>query len=225
MDQPVSYDEDVLAWSEQQAAVLRELAGRKGLPNQLDLEHVAEEIEDLGRAEFNAVKSYIRQILAHLVKAASEPAPGPACIGARRPSPSTARSSTRSRPPWSRSSISTGFGVVRSRKQRRRWKTRAGRSRRRCRAPALSGWTSFSPRPSISGRRWSGCAGLSARRGQHAAERLQRKSRSVSAPARALAARSGWSKVAVSGRVVHRRTRPGAASSRSAATSVIFSSM
>jgi hypothetical protein len=78
VDRPVSYDEDVLAWSEQQAAVLRELAGRKGLPNQLDLEHVAEEIEDLGRAEFNAVKSYIRQILAHLVKAASEPAPGPA---------------------------------------------------------------------------------------------------------------------------------------------------
>src|SRR3954454_13429718 len=65
MDQPASYDEDFLAWSEQQAAVLRELAGRRGLPNELDLEHVAEEIEDLGRAEFNAVKSYIRQILAH----------------------------------------------------------------------------------------------------------------------------------------------------------------
>lgn len=78
MDRPVSYDEDFLAWSEQQAAALRELAGRRGLPNALDLEHVAEEIEDLGRAEFNAVKSHIRQILAHLIKAASEPAAAPA---------------------------------------------------------------------------------------------------------------------------------------------------
>jgi Domain of unknown function DUF29 len=76
MDQPVSYDEDFLAWSEQQAAALRGLAGRRGLPNALDLEQVAEEIEDLGRAEFNAVKSYIRQILAHLIKAASEPSAG-----------------------------------------------------------------------------------------------------------------------------------------------------
>jgi Domain of unknown function DUF29 len=76
MDQPISYDEDFLAWSEQQAAALRGLAGRRGLPNELDLEHVAEEIEDLGRAEFNAVKSYIRQILAHLIKAASEPSAG-----------------------------------------------------------------------------------------------------------------------------------------------------
>jgi Domain of unknown function DUF29 len=76
MDQPVSYDEDFLAWSEQQAAALRGLAGRRGLPNELDLEHVAEEIEDLGRAEFNAVKSYIRQIFAHLIKAASEPSAG-----------------------------------------------------------------------------------------------------------------------------------------------------
>jgi hypothetical protein len=76
MDQPISYDEDFLAWSEQQAAALRELAGRRGLPDELDLEHVAEEIEDLGRAEFNTVKSYIRQILAQLIKAASEPSAG-----------------------------------------------------------------------------------------------------------------------------------------------------
>jgi Domain of unknown function DUF29 len=55
MDRPVSYDDDFLAWSEQQAAALRGLAGRRGLPNELDLEHVAEEIEDLGRAEFNTV--------------------------------------------------------------------------------------------------------------------------------------------------------------------------
>jgi hypothetical protein len=79
MDQPASYDEDFFAWSEQQAAVLRDLArSTRGLPNALDLERVAEEIEDVGRAEFNAVKSHIRQILAHLIKAASEPIPAPA---------------------------------------------------------------------------------------------------------------------------------------------------
>ena len=79
MDQPVSYDEDFFAWSEQQAAVLRDLArSTRGLPNALDLERVAEEIEDVGRAELNSVKSYIRQILAHLIKVGSEPAPGPA---------------------------------------------------------------------------------------------------------------------------------------------------
>jgi len=79
MDQPVSYDEDFLAWSEQQAAVLRGLArSRRSLPNELDLERLAEEIEDVGRSELNAAKSYIRQILAHLIKTASEPATGPA---------------------------------------------------------------------------------------------------------------------------------------------------
>jgi len=79
VDHPVSYDEDFLAWSEQQAAGLRDLArsGRR-LSNLLDLERLAEEIEDVGRAEFNAVKSHIRQIMAHLIKAASEPAEGPA---------------------------------------------------------------------------------------------------------------------------------------------------
>jgi Domain of unknown function DUF29 len=40
------YDEDFYAWTQQQAALLRRLppAG-----NELDLEHIAEEIEDLGR--------------------------------------------------------------------------------------------------------------------------------------------------------------------------------
>jgi hypothetical protein len=76
MDQPVSYDDDFFAWSEQQAIALRGLAGRRRLPNELDLARVAEEIEDLGRAEFNSFKSYIRQMLAHLIKAASEPSAG-----------------------------------------------------------------------------------------------------------------------------------------------------
>src|SRR6266705_578176 len=51
-----TYDADILAWSEQQAAVLRDLArSRHDLPNELDLENVAEEIECVGRSEFDAV--------------------------------------------------------------------------------------------------------------------------------------------------------------------------
>jgi hypothetical protein len=41
------YDTDILAWSEQQAEALRELAARRDLPNALDLPHVLEEIGDL----------------------------------------------------------------------------------------------------------------------------------------------------------------------------------
>jgi hypothetical protein len=71
MDERVSYDEDFYGWSQQQAAVLREMAGRRDLPNALDLEHVAEEIEGVGDEQRNAVQSYIRQIFVHLLKAAS----------------------------------------------------------------------------------------------------------------------------------------------------------
>jgi uncharacterized protein DUF29 len=49
MDQTTLYEEDIYAWSQHQARVLRGLAGSGlRLPNDLDLEHVAEEIEDVG---------------------------------------------------------------------------------------------------------------------------------------------------------------------------------
>jgi hypothetical protein len=53
------YDEDILIWSEQQAAALRSLANRRDLPNELDLANVIEEIEDVGRSEFHTVESLI----------------------------------------------------------------------------------------------------------------------------------------------------------------------
>ena len=72
MDHLSTYDDDILEWSEQQAAVLRALRdARRDLPNELDLEHVAEEIEDVGRAEFFTVQSLVRQILIHLIKGIS----------------------------------------------------------------------------------------------------------------------------------------------------------
>ena len=69
------YDEDFFAWTRHQAKLLRTLDRRRpDLPAGLDLKQVAEEIQDLGSAELNSVKSLIRQILVHLIKGASEPA-------------------------------------------------------------------------------------------------------------------------------------------------------
>ena len=67
MDGTTLYDDDILAWSEQQAAVLRSLSNRRDLPNQLDLANVVEEIEDVGRSEFRAVESLATNILTHLI--------------------------------------------------------------------------------------------------------------------------------------------------------------
>jgi Domain of unknown function DUF29 len=61
------YDHDVLAWSEHQADLLRRIA-RGERVNDVDWEHVVEEIEDVGLSELNAVCSYFRQMLAHLLK-------------------------------------------------------------------------------------------------------------------------------------------------------------
>jgi hypothetical protein len=61
------YDEDILIWSERQAAALRSLASRRDLPNELDLANVIEEIEDVGKSEFHTVESLIENILCHLV--------------------------------------------------------------------------------------------------------------------------------------------------------------
>jgi len=56
------YDEDHLLWLQQTAEQLKE----RNLDN-LDWEHLIEEIEDLGRAEKNKAKSYLRQLLIHLL--------------------------------------------------------------------------------------------------------------------------------------------------------------
>ena len=67
------YDDDILLWSEQQAAVIRRLRETaRGLPNELDIENVAEEIEGVGRSELATVQSFIRLILLHLIKLAVE---------------------------------------------------------------------------------------------------------------------------------------------------------
>jgi len=57
------YDRDIVAWAREQARQLR--AGRFDL---LDLEHLAEEIEDVGRSEQRELASRMTVLLAHLLK-------------------------------------------------------------------------------------------------------------------------------------------------------------
>jgi len=61
------YDRDVLLWSQQNADLLRRLA-RGERVNGIDWVHVVEEIEDVGLSELNAVRSYLRLLLVHLLK-------------------------------------------------------------------------------------------------------------------------------------------------------------
>ncbi len=57
------YDRDFYAWSRQQAELLR--AGKLG---QADIEHIAEEIDSMGRAEKRELISRLDVLLLHLIK-------------------------------------------------------------------------------------------------------------------------------------------------------------
>jgi hypothetical protein len=68
------YDDDFYAWTQYQAEVLRTM---RRADNRLDRERLAEEIEDLGKSERNAVRSQIRRIIEHLLKLGCSPAEEP----------------------------------------------------------------------------------------------------------------------------------------------------
>jgi hypothetical protein len=70
------YDEDFVAWTQEQAAALRDLA-RAGSNAPLDYEHLAEEIEGLGGLERRELRSRIETILEHLMKLQHAPAAAP----------------------------------------------------------------------------------------------------------------------------------------------------
>ncbi|MGE0226213.1 MAG: DUF29 domain-containing protein [Acetobacteraceae bacterium] len=61
------YQQDILAWSTRQSDLLRRLA-RGERVNGVDWSHVVEEIEDVGLAQLHAVRSFLRQMLVHLLK-------------------------------------------------------------------------------------------------------------------------------------------------------------
>ena len=58
-----TYDQDIVAWAQEQAHLLR-----MGQFSALDIEHLAEEIEDVGRSEQRELASRMAVLLAHLLK-------------------------------------------------------------------------------------------------------------------------------------------------------------
>jgi hypothetical protein len=57
------YEEDFYAWTREQAVFLKE-----GRFTELDVDHLIEELETLGRAEWHALESRVTVILTHLLK-------------------------------------------------------------------------------------------------------------------------------------------------------------
>ncbi|MBK8752081.1 MAG: DUF29 domain-containing protein [Candidatus Competibacteraceae bacterium] len=57
------YQQDVVAWANEQVAFLR--AGRWA---EIDVEHIAEEIEDVGKSEQRELVNRVAVLLAHLLK-------------------------------------------------------------------------------------------------------------------------------------------------------------
>jgi len=71
------YETDVLAWSANQAALLRRLATGERVNKQIDWANVVDEIESVGRSERAVLASHVRVILEHLAKLQVSPAIGP----------------------------------------------------------------------------------------------------------------------------------------------------
>ena len=59
----IVYEKDIIAWANEQASFIR--AGRFDL---LDIEHLAEEIEDVGKSEQRELENRMAVLLAHLLK-------------------------------------------------------------------------------------------------------------------------------------------------------------
>lgn len=57
------YDRDYCAWAERNAELMRQ-----GRFSEIDVAHIVEELEDLGRSERRALRSHLRNVLLHLLK-------------------------------------------------------------------------------------------------------------------------------------------------------------
>ena len=64
---PSLYDTDILLWSEQQAELLRRLSRGERVNDALDFENLIEEVEAVGRSQFQAVESLLEVALTHLL--------------------------------------------------------------------------------------------------------------------------------------------------------------
>jgi hypothetical protein len=63
-----NYNGDVIAWANEQARLLR-----AGQFSQLDIEHIADEIEDVGKSEQRELQSRLIVLIAHLLKFGFQP--------------------------------------------------------------------------------------------------------------------------------------------------------
>lgn len=62
---PATYDGDFFIWTQQQAAALR--LTRDLIGGSVDVEHVAEELEDMGKRDLREVGSFLSRLLEHLL--------------------------------------------------------------------------------------------------------------------------------------------------------------
>lgn len=60
---PEIYDEDFYSWALKQVQLLRE-----GRLSEIDIENIAEELEDMGKSRARALESQLARLLAHLLK-------------------------------------------------------------------------------------------------------------------------------------------------------------
>lgn len=68
------YDDDILIWSERQAALLRRVAaGERVNEADLDWPNIIEEVESVGRSELRGVESLLFQAILHRLKALAWP--------------------------------------------------------------------------------------------------------------------------------------------------------
>ncbi|QSJ20762.1 DUF29 domain-containing protein [Nostoc sp. UHCC 0702] len=68
MSKATNYDQDFLLWTQQQAEYLK-----KGRWAELDVEHLVEELEALGRSEQKELGSYLQVLIMHLLKCQFQP--------------------------------------------------------------------------------------------------------------------------------------------------------
>jgi hypothetical protein len=68
IDMAALYEQDFYAWTQRASELLR-----KGCFAEADIEHVAEEIEDMGKERQHVLKSQTRRLILHLLKWEAQP--------------------------------------------------------------------------------------------------------------------------------------------------------
>jgi len=64
----ILYERDLCAWAQANAVLLRD-----GRLSQIDVAHIAEELEDMGKSERRSLRSHLRNLIIHLLKWQHQP--------------------------------------------------------------------------------------------------------------------------------------------------------